>query len=95
MTSTKRHRAASARHSSFITPHSSLLHRSGFSFAEVMFAVVLLGIGFIMIAAVFPVGIKQSKNSLDQTTAAFTGDQKLTTWVEAERLLSLAQSADP
>jgi prepilin-type N-terminal cleavage/methylation domain-containing protein len=44
--------------------------RRGFSFAEVMFAVIILGIGFIMIAAIFPVAIQQSKLTVDESTAA-------------------------
>lgn len=48
------------------TGHS---HR-GFSFAEVMFAVIILGIGFIMIAGLFPVAIRQSKSTADETSAA-------------------------
>jgi hypothetical protein len=43
---------------------------SGYSFPEVMFAVVVLGIGFIMIAAIFPVAIAQSKSTADESTAA-------------------------
>ena len=31
------------------------LFRRGFTFTEVMFAVILLGIGFIMLAGMFPV----------------------------------------
>lgn len=46
---------------------SPSLSRSGFSFAEVMFAVMILGIGFIMIAAIFPVAIKQTKTTSDET----------------------------
>jgi hypothetical protein len=41
-----------------------------FSFAEVMFAVIILGIGFIMVAAIFPVAIQQTKLTADETTAA-------------------------
>src|SRR5437764_5048145 len=44
-------------------------NRSGYSFPEVMFAVVVLGIGFIMLAAVFPVALQQSKQTLDETRA--------------------------
>src|SRR5689334_3052921 len=44
--------------------------RRGFSFAEVLFAVVVLGIGFIMVAAIFPVAIQQSKATQDETSAA-------------------------
>src|SRR4051812_49095789 len=41
----------------------------GYSFPEVLFAVVVLGIGFIMIAAIFPVAISQNKITMDETTA--------------------------
>src|SRR5438045_9581021 len=44
--------------------------RRGYSFTEVMFAVVILGIGFIMIAAIFPAAIHQSKTTQEETTAA-------------------------
>ncbi len=44
--------------------------RPGFSFTEVMFAVIILGIGFIMVAAIFPVAIQQAKNTTEETTAA-------------------------
>src|SRR4051812_5408251 len=44
--------------------------RSGFSFVEVLFAVIVLGIGFIMIAAVFPVAISQTKTTTEETNAA-------------------------
>jgi Tfp pilus assembly protein PilV len=50
-------------------PQSLSKHR-GFSFAEVMFAVIILGIGFIMIAGLFPVAISQSKATSDETSAA-------------------------
>src|SRR5213593_3857396 len=55
--------------SSFVIRISNF-RRKGFSFAEVMFAVIVLGIGFIMIAAIFPVAIQQSKATNDETTAA-------------------------
>jgi len=44
--------------------------RRGYSFPEVMFAVVVLGIGFIMLAAIFPVALQQSKLTLDETRAS-------------------------
>ncbi len=45
--------------------------RRGFTFAEVMFAVVILGIGFIMIAAIFPVAIQQNaQTSSDSISTA-------------------------
>jgi type II secretory pathway pseudopilin PulG len=41
--------------------------RRGFSFTEVLFAVMVLGIGFIMIAAIFPVTIRQTQTTLEET----------------------------
>src|SRR5678815_107629 len=42
--------------------------RRGVTFTEVMFAVILLGIGFIMVAAIFPVAIQQSQANLEDAT---------------------------
>src|SRR5437773_10279821 len=64
--------------SSFVIRHSNF-RRKGFSFAEVMFAVIVLGIGFIMIAAIFPVAIQQSKATNDETTAAATAKTQIST----------------
>ncbi len=44
--------------------------RRGFSLTEVLFAVIILGIGFILIAAIFPVSISQSRMTVDETTGA-------------------------
>lgn len=44
--------------------------RSAFTMAEVIFAVIVLGIGLILLAAAFPVGIKQSQKTQDSTNAA-------------------------
>lgn len=50
-------------------PSFSAHRRSrGFSFAEVMFAVMLLGIGFIMVAAIFPVAIQQQQATVEATS---------------------------
>lgn len=42
----------------------------GFSFTELLFAVMILGIGFILVAAIFPVGLAQTKSNFDETHAA-------------------------
>jgi hypothetical protein len=44
--------------------------RRGFSFTEILFAVMILGIGFIMVAAMFPVAIRQTQWTVEQTTGA-------------------------
>lgn len=43
--------------------------RTAFTLTEVMFAVILLGIGFIMVAAMFPVAIQQNRTTSEQTAA--------------------------
>lgn len=42
----------------------------GFTFTEVLFAVILLGIGFIMIAAMFPVAIQQTQLNVEESVGA-------------------------
>jgi type II secretory pathway pseudopilin PulG len=41
--------------------------RRGFSFVEVMFAVIVLGIGFIMVSAMFPVAIQQTQSNVEDS----------------------------
>jgi hypothetical protein len=57
-------------------PTFSIQHypfRRGFSFTEILFAVMILGIGFIMVAAMFPVAIKQTELTAQETTSANMG----------------------
>ena len=52
-------------------PSAPRLRRGGgFSFAEVLFAVIILGIGFILVAAIFPVAIQQTQATVDDAAAA-------------------------
>jgi len=44
--------------------------QTGFNFSEVLFAVMILGIGFIMIAAIFPVALTQTKLTTEESAAA-------------------------
>jgi Tfp pilus assembly protein PilV len=53
-----------------IRNRNPVIRSRGFSFAEVMFAVVVLGIGFIMIAAIFPAAIKQAQLTTDESYSA-------------------------
>lgn len=41
----------------------------GFTFTEVLFAVILLGIGFIMLAGIFPVAVQQTVTTAEETAA--------------------------
>jgi type II secretory pathway pseudopilin PulG len=62
-------------HLPLATSPKALSRSNGFTFIEVLFAVILLGIGFIMIAAVFPVAIQQTSVVSDETQAtAITRD---------------------
>lgn len=63
-------RNTGARPPSAIGNPQSAISRRGFSFTEVLFAVMILGIGFIMVAAIFPVAIQQAKTSTEETTGA-------------------------
>lgn len=51
----------------------------GFTFTEVMFAVVILGIGFIMIAAIFPVAIRQTAQSTEESLAVTAAERAAAT----------------
>src|SRR3954454_13217641 len=61
--------ASGARHA---RASGSQLLAPGFSLTEVMFAVIVMGIGFIMVAAMFPVTISQSRLTVEETSAAAT-----------------------
>ena len=47
-----------------------LRSRPGFSFVEVLFAVIILGVGFILVAAIFPVAIQQTQATAEDAAAA-------------------------
>jgi hypothetical protein len=51
--------------------------RRGFSLAEVMLAVIILGIGIISIAALFPAGIAQQRQSGDDIMGPIVADSAL------------------
>ena len=50
----------------------------GFSFIEVMFAVIVLGIGFIMVSAMFPVAIQQTQSNVEDAAAGRIGQLAMT-----------------
>lgn len=53
--------------------------RRGFSFTEILFAVMILGVGFIMVAAIFPVAMQQTAQSGDEVVAASTSKEATNT----------------
>jgi hypothetical protein len=53
------------------------------TFIEITFAVVILGIGLIMIAAVFPVAIQQTQSNVDETMASTIARNALSTFESA------------
>lgn len=77
-----------------VVTHDRPAQSRGFTLTEVMFAVILLGIGFIMVAAMFPVALRQTKSSLDETIAAQLGRSALGT-VEALATDNLTVRYDP
>src|SRR5207244_9635820 len=59
-------------------PRAGLGFSPGFSFVEVLFVVMILGIGFIMAAAIFPVAIQQTQNASDESVSASVAWNALT-----------------
>jgi type II secretory pathway pseudopilin PulG len=51
--------------------------RGGFTFVEVLFAVLLLGLGFIMIAGIFPVAMEQTTRTANETTGALVAQDAI------------------
>jgi hypothetical protein len=74
---------------------SPSLLRAGFSFAEVMFAVVVLGIGFIMLASIFPVAIRQTQLNTEETVAIATARNGLAVMTEMATQANPAYPATP
>lgn len=60
-------------HTSAAARRRFIVGRRGFSFVEVLFAVMILGIGFIMIAGIFPAAISQTAATQEETVAANIG----------------------
>ena len=65
--------------------------RRGFSFTEVLFAVMVMGIGFIMIAAMFPVTIRQQQTTLEETVGASTANMALAYLQSSDAIKNLNQ----
>lgn len=57
-----------------LNPINSPRTRRGFTFIEVLFSVIILGVGLIMVAAMLPVAIKQSDDTLGEITAKATAE---------------------
>jgi prepilin-type N-terminal cleavage/methylation domain-containing protein len=53
------------------------LWRRGFTFVEIMFSVMILGIGLVMVAAMLLAGGRETQSSADETIAAATGRDAL------------------
>jgi type II secretory pathway pseudopilin PulG len=51
--------------------------RNGFSFLEVLFAIIILGVGFIMLAGLFPAAISQTQSNVAEATGAALGRDAL------------------
>lgn len=60
-------RRARRRH---VRPARAILHGRGFTLVELLLAIFILGIGIISVAALFPAGIAQQRQSADDTIGA-------------------------
>ena len=69
--------------------------RAGFSFVEVLFAVMILGIGFIMLAGIFPVAMQQTADTQDETIGAAIARGAVTTFESFPGLSNVFSSATP
>jgi len=72
------------------------LLRGGFSFIEILFAVMILGVGFIMIAAIFPVSLSQTRMSNEESFSAAMsrGAQRFIEEVAADTVLPVTGLPD-
>src|SRR5438477_9648500 len=51
--------------------------RAGFTFMEILFAVIIMGVGMIMVAAMFPAAIKQTQANVEDNAARTVGEAGL------------------
>ncbi len=61
------------RFTRYANPIAARGRSPAFSMAEVLFAIIILGLGLILIAAAFPIGALQSTKAQDATVAAMLG----------------------
>jgi prepilin-type N-terminal cleavage/methylation domain-containing protein len=68
--------------------------KKGFSLAELMIAIGILGIGMLIIAAAFPVAIDQSREAIELRTSELVFKEAVNTlktktdWAQAERMMA-------
>jgi prepilin-type N-terminal cleavage/methylation domain-containing protein len=60
-----------------ISPRRAPRHRRGFSLAEMLLAIFILGIGVISVAAIFPAGISLQRQSNDDTIGPMVADSAM------------------
>src|SRR5439155_6013669 len=65
-------------HSSLITHHSSLVVRA-FSMIELLIAIMILGLGLVMLATVFPVGFDMTRDTVEKHIAMAVGEHAVAT----------------
>ena len=69
--------------------------RRGFTFLEVLFAIMILGIGFILVAAMFPAAIKQTQATVEDSASSGIGISAFRKLVEMAKTPVSAAVAPP
>src|SRR5258706_7473723 len=69
--------------------------RAGFTFMEILFAVIIMGVGMIMVAAMFPAAIKQTQANVEDGASTTVGRDALRTMQQIARQKDLSNPAQP
>jgi Tfp pilus assembly protein PilV len=69
--------------------------RGGFTFTEILFAVMLLGIGFVMLAGMFPVAIHQTQQNVQEASARSLAQATVAELRQRAEVFSAYQVGDP
>src|SRR5438132_4863867 len=69
--------------------------RAGFTFMEILFAVIIMGVGMIMVAAMFPAAIKQTQANVEDAASTTVGRDALRQMIQIARQKDLSNAAQP
>ena len=60
-------------------------HQKGLTLIEILIAMIILSVGLIMVLTIFPVGIRSTKESTEDTYAAYLADSIVQALTQAMR----------